>query len=61
MVGYGFLCGWWSRAETTVLSVRHGLRREARLLARLEASNRLLAQATKKRDPDAIDWSVLGV
>ncbi len=41
--------------------IRYGLRRENELYVRLEASNRLLEQATKKRDPNAVDWSKIGV
>ncbi len=43
-------------------TIRYGLRREYELYEHLQASNRLLEQATKKRDfdPDAIDWSVIG-
>ena len=41
--------------------VRYGLRRENELYERLQASNRLLEQATKKRDPKAVDWSKIGV
>ncbi len=38
-----------------------GRLREHQLRGMLEASNRLLEQATKPRDPNAIDWSKIGV
>ena len=41
--------------------IRYGLRRENELYERLQASHRLLEQATKKRDPKAVDWSKIGV
>ena len=77
LVGYGFWCGWQWRSSSSVSvetfdeamrqswrsveMIRYGLRREARLSARLKASNRLLEQATKKRDPGTYDFSIFGV
>ena len=77
LVGYGFWCGWQWRSsssvsvetfneamrqsERAVEMIRAGRRREAQLRNRLEASNRLLEQATKKRDPGTYDFSIFGV
>ena len=61
-------CAWKAQHSVPVATfdealemVLEGQRREAQLGNMLKASNRLLEQATKKREPDAIDWSVLGV
>ena len=61
--------GWWvgrdkvprATFDAAVRVAHKSLDREVKLRGMVKASNRLLEQATKKRDPNAVDWSKIGV